>query len=161
MMHNWYTINNVEQLDTPVMVVYPDRVKYNIDLAKSMIDDVNRLRPHVKTHKSADVTHLMLRAGISKFKCATIAEAEMLGMCKAPDVLLAYQPNEAKLARFIQLIVAYPDTQFSCLLDNLNTAQVIAQQAIKNKLEIAVFLDLNVGMNRTGIAPGEKALALV
>ena len=156
----WYTIEDVNRLDTPALIIYPDRVKYNIDLAKSMIDDVNRLRPHVKTHKSADVTHLMLRAGISKFKCATIAEAEMLGMCKAPDVLLAYQPNEAKLARFIQLIEAYPDTQFSCLLDNTNTAQMIARQAIKHKLEVAVFFDLNVGMNRTGIAPGEKALVL-
>ena len=57
-----------------------------------MIDDVQRLRPHVKTHKTKEASLLMMHSGINKFKCATIAEAEMLGMVAAPDVLLAYQP---------------------------------------------------------------------
>lgn len=156
----WYTIADADQLDTPALVVYPDRVKYNIDLAKTFIDDVARLRPHVKTHKSPQVTNLMLQAGITKFKCATIAEAEMLGICNAPDVLLAYQPNHAKLLRFIQLLSKYPETRFSCLIDNLETANAIAHQAISNGITIDVFLDLNVGMNRTGIVPGDGAFEL-
>jgi D-serine deaminase-like pyridoxal phosphate-dependent protein len=156
----WYVIYDVDQLDTPALVVYPDRVKYNIDLVKTFIDDVARLRPHVKTHKSSDVTQLMLQAGITKFKCATIAEAEMLGMCKAPNVLLAYQPAGPKLDRFIQLIETYPDTSYSCLFDNIDTAKTIAEQAVKNHLQISVFLDLNVGMNRTGTVPDKQALEL-
>lgn len=156
----WYTINNVDELDTPALVVYTDRVKYNIGLVKTMIDDVSRLRPHVKTHKSIDVSLLMMQAGINKFKCATIAEAEMLGMAAAPDVLLAYQPTGPKLKRFVQLIKAYPQTTYSCLVDNGDTANAISAEAVKNNIKIAVYIDLNVGMNRTGIAPGADALAL-
>lgn len=155
----WYTINNVDELDTPALVVYPDRVKYNIDLVKTMIDDVARLRPHVKTHKSPDVSLLMIQAGITKFKCATIAEAEMLGMAKAPDVLLAYQPTGPKLKRFVQLINTYPQTTYSCLVDNETTANDIATIASQNNITIPVYIDLNIGMNRTGIIPAD-ALAL-
>ncbi|MES2063884.1 MAG: D-TA family PLP-dependent enzyme [Bacteroidota bacterium] len=151
----WYTINNVDELDTPALIVYPDRVKYNISLVKSMIDDVSRLRPHVKTHKSIDVTHLMLNADITKFKCATIAEAEMLGMAEAPDVLLAYQPTGPKLKRFVQLIKAYPQTIFSCLIDNRVTAEAISAEAVQNNITIPVYIDLNIGMNRTGILPAD------
>jgi D-serine deaminase-like pyridoxal phosphate-dependent protein len=157
---DWYIINDVENLDTPALVVYPARVKHNINLLKSMINDVARLRPHVKTHKSKDVTLLMLEAGITKFKCATIAEAEMLGMGAAPDVLLAYQPTGPKLKRFIQLILKYPGTKFSCLVDDITQAKQIAAEAVKNKIEITVYIDLNVGQNRTGIIPGDEALQL-
>ena len=157
---NWYLINNIEKLDTPALVVYPERVKENIVILKSMIDDVSRLRPHVKTHKSKEATLLMLEAGITKFKCATIAEAEMLGMSKAPDVLLAYQPVGPKLERFIKLINNYPGTRFSCLVDNSIAARSISDAALQNQSEIAIYIDLNVGMNRTGIAPGLEAIQL-
>src|SRR5579859_2710356 len=108
---NWYIIRDIEKLDTPALVVYPNRVKENINILNVMIDDASRLRPHVKTHKCKNTALLMLEGGITKFKCATIAEAEMLGMSKAPDVLLAYQPIGPKLGRFVKLIKAYPETQ--------------------------------------------------
>jgi len=157
---DWYTIADVDKVDTPALVVYPQRVKDNVGILKSMIDKAARLRPHVKTYKNREVTRLLLDAGIRKFKCATIAEAEMLGMCKAPDVLLAYQPIGPKLQRFIKLILAYPDTRFSCLVDNVGAAIEISASASKNKLHINVYIDLNVGMNRTGIAPGNEVIQL-
>ena len=160
MTQNWYSIDDVHRLDTPALVVYPDRVKANIGLLKTMIDDVARLRPHVKTYKNKEVTLLLLDAGIHKFKCATIAEAELLATCKAPDVLLAYQPVGPKLHRFIKLIHAYPDTKFSCLVDNAAAAKEISDAARGYKININVYLDLNVGMNRTGIAAGFEALQL-
>jgi len=156
----WYIINDIENLDTPALVVYPERVKKNITTLEGMIDDVARLRPHAKTYKSKEVTRLMLKAGITKFKCATIAEAEMLAMCNAPDVLLAYQPLGPKLKRFLQLILAYPGTKFSCLVDNISAAVQMSAVALSNKIHIPVFLDLNLGMNRTGIAPGKEAVQL-
>lgn len=158
--NNWYTIKDVEKLDTPALVIYPQRVKENIDILKKMIDDVLRLRPHVKTHKCKDVALLMLEAGITKFKCATIAEAEMLGMANSPDVLLAYQPVGPKLERFIKLIKTYPKTIYSCLVDNTIAAQSISDTAIKNHIQINFYIDLNVGMNRTGIKPGLEAMQL-
>lgn len=157
---NWYAISDIEKLDTPALVIYPERVKKNIDILKGMIDDISRLRPHVKTHKSKEVALLMIEAGLTKFKCATIAEAEMLAMSKASDVLLAYQPVGPKLERLIKLIQIYPDTQFSCLVDNHPAAQHISDTALSHQLQICVYIDLNVGMNRTGIVPGPEALQL-
>lgn len=156
----WFQINNIDEIDSPALVVYPERVRENIGTLLSMIDDPKRLRPHVKTHKSIEATSLLMKAGIKKFKCATISEAEMLGMAGAPDILLAYQPSEIKLKRFISLIKKYTAAKFSCLVDNANSAKNISGEAIKNAVEISVYIDLNVGMNRTGIQPGEKAISL-
>ena len=157
---DWYSIKDIDQLDTPVLVVYPARVKENIAMLIDMIDNVDRLRPHVKTHKSREVTQLMLEAGITKFKCATIAEAEMLAMCKAPDALLAYQPVGPKLKRFVDLVLFYPNTIFSCLVDNMKAATEISEAAVQAKIIIFVYIDLNVGQDRTGIKPGREALQL-
>lgn len=157
---DWYLIKNIDELDSPALVVYPERIKYNIRLAISMVVDVQRLRPHVKTNKCREVSQLMMEAGINKFKCATIAEAEMLALCDAADVLLAYQPLGPKLKRFVSLIEKYPSTQFSCLTDNKVAASEQSTAFAGSHFSIPVYIDLNVGMNRTGIAPGENAVDL-
>lgn len=149
----WYWVDNIEQTDTPALLFYPERIKENISILKSFIGDVNRLRPHVKTHKSIEITKLMLDAGITKFKCATIAEAEMLGISNAPDVLLAYQPVLSKVHRFIRLIKTFGNTQFACLVDNADSAEMISAEAQTAGVNIAVFIDVNIGMNRTGVLP--------
>lgn len=159
-MAEWYEIKNVNDIDSPALVIYKGRVKENIRLAISMVKDIKQLRPHIKTHKTAEAIQLMLEAGIQKFKCATIAEAELLGQQKAPDVLLAYQPVGPKVQRFIQLIKTYGHTSYSCLIDDMTTAEGISQAAQENNITIPVYIDLNVGMNRTGITPDEKAVAL-
>jgi D-serine deaminase-like pyridoxal phosphate-dependent protein len=155
-----YAIHDIDKLDSPALVVYPQLVQENIRLLTTMVDDVQRLRPHIKTNKTKEATHLMLAAGISKFKCATIAEAELLGMCKAPDVLLAYQPGGPKLKRFIRVLQKYPSTAYACLIDNIASADEIARAFSAAGLTAVVYIDLNVGQNRTGIAPGEAALQL-
>ena len=157
---NWYLISNADQLDSPALVFYPERIAENIVRLKNSISDVGRLRPHVKTHKNPEITRMMIEAGISKFKCATIAEAEMLAICNAPDVLLAYQPVGPKISRFIELIKTYPDTRFSCLTDNAVSLKAIAAAALAAGQELDLFLDLNVGMHRTGIIPDKKAVEL-
>lgn len=159
-MEEWYTISNIDAIDSPALVIYPDRVKKNIELLVSMIDDVSRLRPHVKTHKTKEAAMMQKEAGIKKFKCATIAEAEMLGSIKAPDVLLAYQPIGPKADRLITLIKKFTDTRFSCLVDDAEAAKAIATKALEIKIVIPVYIDLNIGMNRTGIVPDQKAVDL-
>lgn len=146
-----YNIKNIDRLDSPALVIFPETVRQNIAHAVRMVGDVNRLRPHIKTNKSAEATRLLMEAGITKFKCATIAEAEMLGICGAKDVLLAYQPIGPKLQRFITLIQKYPETTYACLVDNLEAAWTMAVNAAEAGLQIPVFLDLNTGQNRTGI----------
>jgi len=160
MNSDWYLIDDIDKLDSPALVIFPDRVKKNIQTAISMAGNAERLRPHVKTNKSPDAARLMMDAGITKFKCATIAEAEMLGMIGAPDVLLAYQPLGPKLKRFIELIKKFPATKFSCLVDNLNAAKEQGKIFSANGMLGAVYVDLNVGMNRTGIIPGDSAVEL-
>jgi len=160
MEKNWYLIEDIDKIDTPALVIFPDRVKANINTLKAMIDDPQRLRPHAKTHKTKEATQLMLAAGITKFKCATIAEAEMLGLCGAPDVVLAYQPIGPKLQRFIKVTQQYPNTHYSCLVDNIASAEAIAHAFAAVGATISVFIDLNIGQNRTGIAPGSTAIAL-
>jgi D-serine deaminase-like pyridoxal phosphate-dependent protein len=157
---SWYSINNINILDSPSLVVYPKRVDENIHHMVSMIDDVSRLRPHIKTHKTAEGIKMMLAAGIRKFKCATIAEAELLGLCEVPDVVLAYQPHGPKVERFIKVIQAFPKTSYACLTDNKASAEKMAASFSANNLTVPVYIDLNVGMNRSGIAPGETVIEL-
>ncbi|RYE31295.1 MAG: D-TA family PLP-dependent enzyme [Sphingobacteriaceae bacterium] len=154
-MNNWYEVKNIEQVDTPSLLFYPERIKKNIATAKSFIDDIDRLRPHVKTHKCVEVTNLMLEAGITKFKCATIAEAEMLAISGASDVLLAYQPVFTKAKRLTDLIVNYQKTKFSCLIDNIDSAVMLSGEAERVGIVITVFIDVNIGMNRTGVLPAQ------
>lgn len=157
--NNWYAISNIEMIDSPALVVYPQRVQQNIDTLIGMIDDIQRLRTHAKTHKTKEGISLQLKAGIRKFKCATIAEAETLAQAGAPDLLLAYQPVGPKQERLFTLIGKYPDTLFSCLIDNMEIASQLSSHFLSNGKVLPVYIDLNVGQNRTGIQP-EYALAL-
>jgi D-serine deaminase-like pyridoxal phosphate-dependent protein len=64
------------------------------------------------------------------------------------------------LQRFISLIQKYPATIFSCLVDHTAAAESISAAAVKNGLVIPVYVDINTGMNRTGIAPDDTAVKL-
>jgi D-threonine aldolase len=151
-MSNWYDIENVNMIDSPQVVIYADRVQHNIEAAVKMVGDVNRLRPHIKTSKTSEVVQMMLDAGITRFKCATIEEAALLASLKAPDVLLAYQPVGPKVERLYRLMQQYPATRFSCLMDHVVAALALHEYFVAKGAVIEVFMDLNVGMNRTGIS---------
>lgn len=159
-MKPWYHIEDIDRLDSPCLVVFPDRVAANILRMTEMVDDVNRLRPHIKTHKTAEGIRMMMDAGIRKFKCATIAEAELLGICKAPDVVLAYQPHGPKAKRLADVVQKYPDTKYACLVDNKQSAGSMSEIFTWAGVVMPVYIDLNIGMNRSGIVPGEDSLQL-
>jgi D-serine deaminase-like pyridoxal phosphate-dependent protein len=155
-----YNIHDTGHLDTPALIVYPSMVKRNIQHLIKMFNNVEQIRPHVKTHKCPQVVQLLLDSDIKKFKCATIAEAEMLAEAGAADVLLAYQPVGPKIERLLKLMMKYPACLFSCLIDNQHIAEQIAEAARANQVQVRCLIDLNVGMNRTGIEPGEDAKTL-
>ena len=159
MNNEWYIVDNIGELDSPALVIYSERVGRNIETLIKSIVNIARLRPHVKTHKSLEVSKMMLKAGIKKFKCATIAEAEMLAMAGAPDVLLAYQPVGPKANRLLIIVQQFPSTRFSCLIDNLSAAKALSDLFNSFNVRIPVFIDVNVGMNRTGVMPAD-AIAL-
>lgn len=151
---------NYTTIDSPALLVFPSLVKKNIAEMIRMVGDVKRLRPHIKTHKTAEGIRLMMEAGISKFKCATIAEAELLAMTGAKDILLAHQPVGPRIERLQQLCIQYPQTVFSAITDNLDAAKQMGEVFDKQANAMGLYIDINVGMNRTGIAPDETALAL-
>jgi D-threonine aldolase len=155
----WYAIKNIAEIDSPALLVYKDRVHNNIETLVKSIDDSSRLRPHIKTCKSPEVAKMMMVAGMKKFKCATVSEAEMLASAGAPDVLLAYQPVGPKATRLVTLLQNYPQTKFSCLIDNISSATLLGKVMASAGKTIDVYIDLNVGMNRTGIAV-DQAIAL-
>jgi D-serine deaminase-like pyridoxal phosphate-dependent protein len=157
---NWYEIDSPEEIVSPSLLVYPDRIEENIRLMIKIIGDVNRLRPHIKTHKTAEIIEMQKQHGIQKFKCATIAEAELLAKCGARDILLAMQPVGANLNRFFKLIATYPNSEFSTIVDNKNSIDLISNIAASKNTTVRLFLDLNTGMNRTGIEPNETAVEL-
>jgi D-serine deaminase-like pyridoxal phosphate-dependent protein len=148
---------NFSNIESPGLLVNPEIVKKNIQWVLNQVDNnPTRLRPHIKTHKTREVNQLLLTAGITKFKAATIAEAELLALDEAPDVLLSMQPTGTTLYRFIALVKKYPNTSFACLLDDAQAA--ITLNAVSSNQR--VFIDLNMGMNRTGIKP-EDSLPLM
>ncbi len=154
----WYSIANIADLPTPALVgSIPTALKENLRRMVALAGDVARLRPHVKTHKMPDVVRRKLAHGITKFKCATIAEAEMVAQCGAADVLLAYQPVGPNAARLARLAVAYPATRFCAVADDANAVRALSAAMVAAGTSVDVLLDLDVGMHRTGIAPGVEA----
>jgi D-serine deaminase-like pyridoxal phosphate-dependent protein len=107
-----------------------------------------------------EIIRMQQKAGIRKFKCATLAEAELLAQCAAEDVLIAYPLTGPGPRRLLRLQRKYPKTRFSCLVDNPEALRTLEAAASVEGIRPGVFMDLNVGMNRTGIRPGPEAVIL-
>ncbi|MGC8751530.1 D-TA family PLP-dependent enzyme [Hydrotalea sp.] len=158
---NWFEITNAETVDSPALLIFKDRMEQNIQAAINRLEgDVSRFRPHIKTNKTPEVCKALMQAGVTQFKCATIAEAEMLAQVGANDILLAYQPVGPKINRWIALQQRYPNAVFACLTDNKLTATALANAHAAANLTAKVYIDVNNGMNRSGIDVN-KVAALV
>jgi D-serine deaminase-like pyridoxal phosphate-dependent protein len=156
----WYQITDVEKVDSPALLVYPERAEENVRRMIALAGGPERLCPHVKTHKLAELVRMQMAHGITKFKCATIAEAEMVASCGAADVVLAHQPVGPKVPRFIKLIQKFPQTSFATITDDESAIRKLSAAAVQAGVIIKLLLDIDCGMHRSGIAPGPKAAAL-
>lgn len=159
-MAQWYEVNNADAIPSPALLVYPDRIKHNVETMIKIAGSVDRLWPHVKTHKLPQVIQMQVSYGIKKFKCATIAEAEMVAENGAERILMAYQLVGPNIERIFELINKFPQVEFSALVDNKLIAVLLSETAKKRSVSITVFLDIDSGMNRTGIAPDDAAFEL-
>lgn len=158
--NQWYRIANPDEVNSPALLVYPERIEENINRMIASVKDKSLLWPHVKTHKMPEVVSMMIRQGIKRFKCATISEAEMAAGCGPDEIFLAYQPVGPNIKRFFMLQEKYHGIAFSCLVDNEEIAQRLSEMSVASGLPVRVWIDINNGMNRTGIAPGQKAVHL-
>lgn len=153
-----YRITRTEDVMTPALVLYPEIIASNIARTLHLLGgNADRWRPHIKTAKLAYTLRLLVEQGVRNFKCATTLE--LLVACRngAADVLLAYPVLGANARRVREIAEQFPYVRVSVLVEN---GQQVRQWA-GSKLDI--FLDINPGMNRTGIEErrGEEIVSLV
>jgi D-serine deaminase-like pyridoxal phosphate-dependent protein len=153
-----YKLSSIADVLTPALLLYPEILAANIDCTVELLDgDPDRWRVHIKTAKLGYTVRTLVARGIRNFKCATTLELLLACKCNAADVLLAY-PSVGANARRVQAIAAqFPGVQISILAEN---AGQIRQW---RGSQVGIFLDVNPGMNRTGIDQNnvEKTVALV
>jgi len=155
-----YFVDDTSTIYSPALLFYEDIIRHNIEQAIAVAGGVDRLRPHVKTHKTREIVRMEMDAGIRKHKCATIAEAEMLAECGVPDILLAYPMVGPNCGRFARLVGAFPQSTFSVLADHPTAARALANAMAPTSRMVDVLLDVDSGQHRTGVAPGGEAIAL-
>lgn len=146
-MNTIYAFAGVDRVLTPALIVYPELVDANIRATLRMMDgDPNRWRPHIKTAKIASVIRQMIGHGIRCFKCSTTLE--LLTACEAgaDDVLLAFPVTGANARRTMDIAVQFPAVRVSALVESAE------QAAAWQGAGVGVFIDVNPGMNRTGIS---------
>lgn len=143
-------------LHSPSLLVFADRVRINIDRMIATAGSVQRLRPHCKTHKMAEVVRLLLEKGILKHKAATIAEVEMLADVGVLDVVLAYNPVGPNIGRVVALVQKFPTLRLAVTTDHAVPLRQLSEACASAGVKVGVMLDLDVGQHRTGVDPASE-----
>lgn len=159
----WYSITNESSVFTPSVLIYPDRIEENIRRMIDIAGSASRLRPHIKTHKIPEIIQLQVSLGITKFKCATLSEVEMAAENGGADILLAYPLAGPAIQHFLKITTQFPDKTFAVTVDSQPAAHLLNQAATQEGKTVRVFVDLDNGMHRTGIAPeqAEKLISFI
>jgi D-serine deaminase-like pyridoxal phosphate-dependent protein len=132
---------------TPALLIYPEIVDANIRAMIAVLGgDTDRWRPHIKTSKLEFVMRRLVDHGIVNFKCATTLELITACNAGARDILIAYPVVGANARRVAEIIDQHPSIHFSVLVEN------DAQVDLWRGRSIGIFIDINPGMNRTGIS---------
>jgi D-serine deaminase-like pyridoxal phosphate-dependent protein len=153
-----YQVVDIEDVLTPALVVYPEIIAANIAATLLLLNgDGDRWRAHIKTSKLAYTLRMMVERGVRNFKCATTLELLVACRSGAGDVLLAYPVMGANARRVREIAKEFADVRISVLVENEEQLRQWRGSAV------SVFLDINPGMNRTGIeqADTEKIVSLV
>jgi len=150
----------LDDLASPALLFKESTIESNLDLMVTLAKGAERLRPHVKTHKCPEIISRHLSRGITKFKCATIAEAEMVARSGATSVILAKQPVGPDIQRLARLAIEFKDTEVLGIVDNRATLREIASVLTEHQQRLGLMVDVDCGMNRTGIRPGEELIEL-
>jgi D-serine deaminase-like pyridoxal phosphate-dependent protein len=150
-----YALRGIERVLTPALAIHRDRVAQNIATTLRLLDgDASRWRPHVKTAKLAYTMRMLREAGVRQFKCATTLELATACEAGAEDVLVAYPVIGPSAERVRAIARQFPAVAVSVLVDNATAL------AGWHGTEIGIFVDVNPGMNRTGVEQ-EHADAIV
>lgn len=146
-----YTLENTGHLISPALIYYKDIILQNTKRIIQMAGGAQFLWPHVKSHKSIDMIRMQIALGITRFKCATIAEAEVTAEAGAEHIILAYPLIGPNIARYLRLAKAYPQTTFYAAGDNYESLALLAGEACRMNMTMNVLIDTDIGMHRTGV----------
>ena len=149
------------KIQTPALVVDLDILERNIArMAEHAKKHGIALRPHAKTHKSVEIAKRQLAAGALGICCAKLGEAEALAAGGIDSILLTSPVvTDAGIARVIALNGRMRELIVTC--DNAEIAGQLADAAKADGKKLKVFIDIDPGLCRTGIRPGDGAVALV
>jgi D-threonine aldolase len=145
------TMPGLAKIPSPALIFRKDVIEANLDRVVAMAGQADKLRPHVKTHKTCEIVQMGIARGIFKHKCATIAEAELLARAGAADVLIAYPLVGPNIDRLCRLIATFPQTSFAVLVDDLGIAQETNDALFSENRPVRIIVDIDVGQHRTGI----------
>ena len=147
------------ELDTPALLIDLDKMEANIQTMANYFRTVNAdLRPHVKTHKTPIIAHKQIAAGAIGVTCAKLGEAEAVIHAGIRDVLIANQiVGPQKIARLINLA---KHSEIMVAVDNPQNVQAIAEAAAAKGATVRMLIEVNIGMDRCGVEPGEPTLTL-
>jgi D-serine deaminase-like pyridoxal phosphate-dependent protein len=142
-----YLVRDTERILTPALLIYSDIVDANIRATLRMTGgDPNRWRPHIKTIKSAHVLKQLLGHKVVHFKCATTLELLLACETGAADILVAFPVVGANAARVLEIAEEFQQTRISVLIETASQAEQWRGTAV------GVYIDVNGGMDRTGIS---------
>ena len=150
----------IEEIETPALLIDLDILEKNIATMREKLSSKKcGYRPHVKAHKSAFVAHKQLANGAIGVTCQTIEEAEAMALSGVPDILLTNMVvSRGKIKRVLNLL---HHSKIMVTVDSLENAKALASEAEKSHQVLDIVVEINVGQNRTGVAPGNAALDLV
>jgi D-serine deaminase-like pyridoxal phosphate-dependent protein len=141
-----YRVPDLDQVLTPALVIYPALIASNIARTLALLNgDTDRWRVHIKTAKLGYTVRTLIEHGVRNFKCATTLELMTACDAGATDVLLAYPIMGANARRVRQIADQFPRTKISVLAENKHQVTQWRESGV------GLFVDINPGMNRTGI----------
>ncbi len=148
------------ELDTPAYCVDLAVMESNLRLmADWMKDRGKHWRPHVKCHKIAEIARLQMDAGALGVTCAKVSEAEVFGAAGINDILIAHLVvGSAKLSRLVEL---RRRSDVIATVDHFVQAESLSQAMSAAGLECRMIVEVNIGLERTGIRPGSDLRDLV
>jgi D-serine deaminase-like pyridoxal phosphate-dependent protein len=152
-----YGLVHPEAIATPALLIYENILDANIEAMKKVLGISDRWRPHVKTSKLLYTMQRLVERGVTNMKCTTTLELSTACRAGAKDVVVAY-PVSASAARRVEEIAAeFPSVAISGLVEQ------DSQLDLWHGKRIGLFIDINSGMNRTGIeiARSGEILSLV
>jgi D-serine deaminase-like pyridoxal phosphate-dependent protein len=149
----------VEELDTPALIVDLDILERNIaKMAGFFADRPAALRPHSKTHKTPAIAHMQLEAGAIGMTCAKVGEAEAMADGGIRDILIANQViGRVKIDRLTDL-ARRADVMVA--VDDARNVVELSQAASVKGVTLQVLVEVDIGMRRCGVPPGDPALEL-